>query len=475
MNGAILLALLAGASAPDDFAALLAQGDERLTPREVVQRVWKHAPEMRAADAAVARAEAAVRAVRMGMVPRLQGTASVRQIGGFPDGRIGAPPLQVSIEIPRTQVNLTAVLTYSFTRLVAEVLPSLRSARARTRAQKHQADAEREVLALRVLEAYWLHAQARGAVAVARASEQEAKEQSARLRIMAKAGLATPADQAAATAREAGAKQATVQALGALATAQATLNYLLGLNPSVVVALPKQQITLPPPLTESPAALEAVASAQRPELLALSAAEAAIAAEKTALWGRRLPQISVQADVTYAQPNPNVIPPQEQFDGSWGVGAVVSWSPNAAWEAGAAADRLRADLAETRAERATLIRSIAIQIRAQRATFETARQTWVAARARIDAAQEAYEARRLAFENGRGIYTSVLEAEAELTEARLSKLTSIVQGQLALARLERVVGRLGAGGTRVRWGSRAVGTIRGFALVQQPPLVVQRT
>lgn len=444
MNGAILLAVFAGASAPDDFAALLTEGDEPLTPREVVQRAWAQAPEIRSAQAAVARAEAAVSAARVGLVPRLNGSASIRRIGGFPDASIGVPPMAVSIEIPRTQVNLTAGLAYPITRLFAEVLPSLRSAQARTRAQRHQADAAREALALRVLEAYWLHAQARGSVAVARASQEQANDQSARLRIMAKAGLATPADQAAAAARSAGAAQALVQAEGARQTAQATLNYLLGLSPSIVVALPPRQIVLPAPLAESSAALEAAASEQRPELRALSAAEAAILSEKSALWGRRLPQLNLQADATYAQPNPNVIPPQEQFDGSWGVGAVISWSPNDTWAAEATADRLLADLEQTRAEKDTLARSIAIQIRAQQAAFETARQTWAAAEARIEAAREAYEARRVAFENGRGIYTSVLEAEAELTEARLSKLTGIVDAQLAIARLDRAVGRLRA-------------------------------
>ena len=439
-----LIALAAGpavAPAPEDFESQLARGELRLSPDQAVARAWEVAPEIEGARAAVTRAAAVVATARVGLVPRLDLRGRAQRVGGFPEGRIGVTPEQsIEITIPRNQFSWSAGVVYPLTRLFGEVLPELRSAQARLQAERHREEATRQALALSVREAYWLYAQARGTVIVAEASLEQLKDQAERLRVMTAAGLSTPADQAAGEARLEGATQSLVQAQGADVTTRATLGFLLALEGLPVVAIPRKAFALPGPEPRGLEALWKTAERTRPELLAFDGVTAALEQQRAALWSKRLPQVNLQADATYAQPNPNVIPPQEQFDPSWSVGGTLEWSPTDLWAAETQARVIDADLQKTDRERRTLVRSIRIQLRTQTAALETARQTWSASAARLTAANEAYRARLAAFENGRGIYTEVLEAEAELTSARLSKLQALVNARLARARLARAVG-----------------------------------
>lgn len=437
-----LLLLVASSTSTDGFSELLQSGDVALTPHRAVAEAWRAAPEVAIAASAVARAEASVRGARVALFPRLDLSGQVQRIGGFEDGALGPPGGAIAVAIPRTRASLQAALTYPLTRLFAEVLPRLDADEARLDAERHRAEATRERLALAALEAYWRYVEARGTVAVAQASRRQAREQAARVDASSRAGYATQADVSASASRLAAAEQALVRAQGALRAAQATLGLLLSRPADTSFAIASGAGE--PPVSGGATvgkSLE-VAERARPELLALAATVSALEARRRASWGRGLPQLDLQADATYARPNPNVIPPREAFDPSWGVGAVLRWAPNDLLFAQAEAEAVAADLTEAQAEQARLRRDIQVALEAQAAALESARETWAAARVRVRAASEAYQARRVAFEVGRAVYPDVLEAEAELTRARLSKLEALVAGHVAHARLLHAQGRL---------------------------------
>lgn len=425
-----------------DLEATLGRGDRTLTPVETVQRAWSVAPELEVARAEVEAAGAAVRSAQVPLAPRLLLSGNVERVGGFPDGAILTPAGEVSIEIPKNRAGLQAELTYPLSRVFFGVLPRLGSARARERAERYEAVATREELALQALESYWTHALARGGLAVGQAALQQAEAQRDRLVAMQRAGFATPADVAAAEARLAESTERVVRARGADQVARTALALLIDQPEDLAVAFPSAALDLPPPSARSAAELEAEAARARPELRALDAAIEATRDEQRAAWSDRLPQLDVRGGATYAQPNPNVVPPAERFDPSWSVGARLSWSPNDWWSAENRDDRVDADRIRLTHERARLWRSVRVSIRTELASLESARGAWAAARARVRAAEESYQSRRAAFDNGRGIFTDVLDADAELSAARQAKLDALVDTHLARARLDRAVGRL---------------------------------
>lgn len=441
-DGALASASVDARSRDFDLKRLLGRGDVGLTPEAAVARAFEVAPELREAAARVQAARAEVRSARVPLAPRLGVAAFAERIGGFPAGVIATPAGEVSIEVPRNRAGVSAELSYPLTRVFWGVLPKLRSAHAREEAEAFRARSTREELALLTLEGYWALAEARGGLAVAGAALDQARAQRARVEAMANAGLATPADLAAAQAREAEAVQTVVRAEGALDVARGTLALLLDRPEAQVVAFPTDLLEPPGPSVATASELDARAEASRPELLALDAALRATTDQRRALWSDRLPQLDVSAEATYAQPNPYVIPPQEAFDPSWSVGARLSWSPNAWWDAEQVDDRVDADRARLEGERARTLRTVRIQIRSELSRLESARRAWAAAGARARAAEEAYAARTAAFESGQAIFAEVLEADAELSAARQSELDALVDARLARARLDRAVGVL---------------------------------
>ncbi|MEL6188192.1 MAG: TolC family protein, partial [Myxococcota bacterium] len=62
--------------------------------------------------------------------------------------------------------------------------------------------------------------------------------------------------------------------------------------------------------------------------------------------------------------------------------------------------------------------------------------------ARLASARATLQSRKSAFAAGVGTYTEVLEAEADLSDARLSRLGALIDARLAGARLERAIGAL---------------------------------
>ncbi|MGF1509717.1 MAG: TolC family protein [Myxococcota bacterium] len=143
-----------------------------------------------------------------------------------------------------------------------------------------------------------------------------------------------------------------------------------------------------------------------------------------------------------SRPNPNVIPPQAQFDPTWSIGARLSWSPNRFQRGQVRSDGVTADLARTRSEADLVRRRFRVEIRTQSAALEGAREAFRAAEVRVRAADEAFEARKRRFSTGQATLTEVLEADSELRSAQLSKVTALTDAHLADARLRRAEGTL---------------------------------
>ncbi|MEL6185069.1 MAG: TolC family protein, partial [Myxococcota bacterium] len=345
-----------------NFPRLLAEGERAVGTVEAVSRAIESGPELARARALVERAEAEVGELRVELAPRISAGARLTRIGGFSDAAFGSPPNQIEVSIPRTQASLTGSLEYDLTRLFAEVFPRLQASQALVEAERYRAEATREAVALNALETYWTQARARGQVAVAQASLQEAQDQTDRIERMLGAGLATPADQDASRARRAAALEQKIRAEGAEETWRVSANALLNLPLSTRLAIPLAELEPPAEETRTLAALVDLGRTRRPEVRALRSALRALSAQRVALLGQRLPHLGVKAEAIYAQPNPNVIPPQEAFDGSWSVSAQLSWSPNDLFRAGAVDEQLVRDERRTKAELAELLRNIEVDV-----------------------------------------------------------------------------------------------------------------
>jgi outer membrane protein TolC len=186
--------------------------------------------------------------------------------------------------------------------------------------------------------------------------------------------------------------------------------------------------------------LEAARS-QRPERRALtSRIEGAREREAAAAAGAK-PQISITGGYDYARPNPHIFPRADDWNYSWDASVNVSWS---LWDGG----RRRAEQAEAAANTRVLMarsadfdRQLAFEVEQRRLDLDSSIAAIAATQDGVRAAQEAQRVVGERFAAGVATNTDVLDAQTDLLQAELDRTRAIASAHLAMARLERAVGR----------------------------------
>ncbi len=442
-----------------------------LTEEDAAARALAASPELQMAQAAALVAEAAAREVSQGFYPRLELSMSYAHVDGFPDGVVSTGDSQfdaaqarqlasmvtdpaarnlltglveqqadstgITFTIPRNQTRLAAQLSYPVSQVLLGVLPLAESADAQERAEAFRIEATRAEIGLRAKEAFYHYAEAKAASLVTEAGRMRAEAQMLRIRAMESAGLATPADRAAAEARNAAALEAVARAGGAVRITLAALNLLLGDEQEMEYSLQLGDTPKVPPASVRD--LETAALKQRPEISALRAATEGLEHQEAATLAGALPVLSVFAGAEVSNPNPRVIPPTAEWNPSWEVGARLSWAPNDLARSTRQSDRLEAQASRVRSELQSLSRSVKLEVRRAHNDWLVGLEALATARARVHASEEAYRARTLQFESGQAVLNDVLDADAELREAELGQLRADIGARVARARLRRAV------------------------------------
>jgi outer membrane protein TolC len=190
-----------------------------------------------------------------------------------------------------------------------------------------------------------------------------------------------------------------------------------------------------------PTATFEAARSQRPERRALtSRVEGAKQRELAAAAGAK-PQISVTGGYDYARPNPHIFPRADDWNYSWDASVNVSWS---LWDGG----RRRAEQAEATANTRALTarsadfdRQLAFEVEQRRLDLDSSIAAIAATEDGVRAAQEAQRVVGERFTAGVATNTDVLDAQTDLLQAELDRTRAIASAHLAMARLERALGR----------------------------------
>jgi outer membrane protein TolC len=171
-----------------------------------------------------------------------------------------------------------------------------------------------------------------------------------------------------------------------------------------------------------------------------STLRAAETAERTARSGW-FPQLFLVGEYTYARPNPEVFPTENQFNSSWRLGIagrielggmprVYHRVARRGAEREAAAARLR------QAEQ-----QVRLAVREAYLEWKSSGEELALARTIVRRAEENLSETRTRVENGAALNEDLLEAQAVLLEARLSLTSAEIGRQIARDRLMRELGR----------------------------------
>jgi outer membrane protein TolC len=156
--------------------------------------------------------------------------------------------------------------------------------------------------------------------------------------------------------------------------------------------------------------------------------------------GAMSPGVGVEAAVDYGRPNALYVPPIDDFRTSWNVSAVVSWSPDGTWSASRAKERTIAQEAEAKAQREQLRDFIRIEVVRAQVAYRASLESVRAAKREVDAAEEAYAAKRRGFEVGISNAVEVIDSEVEANRARLALINAAASLRVRESALRTAIG-----------------------------------
>ena len=236
------------------------------------------------------------------------------------------------------------------------------------------------------------------------------------------------------------AELARLQAENAALVVNENLIRLVGLPPGSRVE-PAEPLAAPPSTAGDTEALVAAALDARPEVRALAArAQAARAVVEIQKLASR-PQANLALGYDYANPNPRIFPPTDAFRGTWSAGVTVAIrafdggrTAAAAAQAAAQADALDRQLEDLKSRLRLEVTSRTLDLRTAQAALTLAGRNLEAARENLRVVRDRYQ---------EGVVSSseLLDAETVLLRAGLDQTSAATQLRVALANLDRAVGR----------------------------------
>jgi outer membrane protein TolC len=171
-------------------------------------------------------------------------------------------------------------------------------------------------------------------------------------------------------------------------------------------------------------------------------ASAAAARDQVEVAGAiALPQLSAIADVIDANPNPRRIPQAAGWFPTWQVGVQLVWSPNDLLSPSRESTGASVRVAQLEALRAFVRDGVEVEVLR---AFQDVHASDLARDVTVRQLASASEAQRVArqlYNAGRGTSILVVDAQTDLTRARLDNLNAAVECRIARVRLRHALGR----------------------------------
>jgi outer membrane protein TolC len=188
-------------------------------------------------------------------------------------------------------------------------------------------------------------------------------------------------------------------------------------------------------------ALQRDGLARRHELRTLDHSAASLREQAKVARAGIYPRLDLAANALYANPNPRYQPAEDVFHATWDVGVTLSWVPTDIPGASASASTIAAREKVVEAQKDALRDGLSLEIKQAWLAANEAQVAIASSKKALVSAEEAYRVRRDLFRNGRGILVEVLDAETELTRARLELINAHIDARVARVRLLRASGR----------------------------------
>ena len=289
--------------------------------------------------------------------------------------------------------------------------------------------------------AYYTWLNARGAVIVAVQALNDQRTHLRDARNQFAAGNASKADVLRAETAMASADLALERAKNLADLTEKQLRTAMHLPEEQPIAPGEDLDTPVVPVTGNVKQMTLEAFSARPEIKSADANAASAIEQGEAAKAGRWPVLSAFGDGILGNPNPRYVPPSNVWNGTFDVGAQITWSPNDIITANSNVNDINARVASIVANKQITRDNIEVEVTQMLQQVREADFSIESSKRELASAEEAYRVQRELFNNGRGTSTTLTDAESDLTRARLDLLNSKVAARTARIRLDHALGR----------------------------------
>jgi outer membrane protein TolC len=153
-----------------------------------------------------------------------------------------------------------------------------------------------------------------------------------------------------------------------------------------------------------------------------------------------LPRLTAFGVADYARPNQRIFPVVDEFRGTWSAGLQLSWTLNDTLIASTNQHRIRAETDELRADKDNLLRGARIEVLNAQQAVQLAVHALQTSQKGLQASEEGYRVRKELLNAERATAVELVDAETDLTRARINALNARVDLRVALAQLVHAQG-----------------------------------
>ncbi len=253
-------------------------------------------------------------------------------------------------------------------------------------------------------------------------------------------GLATKNELLKVQVQLADTKLKQIDANNAVRLAVISLNNVIGLPLSTKIDI-ADTVNPNKSVNENLDVLVNKAYDKRPELKSMEfkikASESGITMAEAGWW----PQIYLTGDYNYARPNTRIFPTEDKFKGTWDVNVTASFN---LWNWGATSDQTtqaEATFEQAKDSYKTLKDNVTLEVTNNYLEMMRSKESISVANDNVKQAEENYRVTDQQFKNGLTLNSELLDAEVALLQAKTNYVQSLVDYELAVAQLEKSVGK----------------------------------
>jgi outer membrane protein TolC len=279
-------------------------------------------------------------------------------------------------------------------------------------------------------------------VSIAKSAVEQTKAHQKDVRSLFAVKRATNADVARMDYQIEAANLAVIQQENLVEITEANVRLLLHTDVDAAITLGEDLESEMPPFSALLKDLRDAAIANRPELKALDAQIRAMKRQQNIVEASYYPQIAGFAHFDYSNPAMRGFQSFSQtWASTWDLGVSLTWSPNDLLTTHANAAANSSQLAALEAAREQASDALTIDVTYAFTRVREAEASVVTTRAQVSAGEESFRVAREQFLFGAATSAQLVDAESDLTRARLSSLNARADLRIALAQLKKATGQ----------------------------------